>query len=94
MKEVLRETGGRGVDVTFDCATQDDTVNQALYMTAPAAPSPASRHRVALDFHHMRARLRFFSVRRANHTGDACPLLEKHPRAFTPMITHTFRWPT
>lgn len=96
VKEVLRETGGRGVDVTFDCATQDDTVNQALYMTAPGGRAVITGvpqvHRVALDFHHMRRKeLGFFSVRRANHTGDAAVrLLEEHPRAFTPMITHTF----
>jgi L-iditol 2-dehydrogenase len=92
--EVLRETGGRGVDITFDCATQEDTVNQALYMTAPAGRAVITgvpqAHRVALDFHHLRRKeLGFFSVRRANHTGAAAvQLLREHPEAFAPMITH------
>jgi L-iditol 2-dehydrogenase len=94
--EILQATGGRGVDITFDCATQEDTVNQALYMTAPGGRAVITgvpqMHRVALDFHHMRRKeLGFFSVRRANHTGDAAVrLLEEHPHAFTPMLTHTF----
>jgi L-iditol 2-dehydrogenase len=94
VKEILRETGGRGVDVTFDCATQDNTVNESLYMTAPGGRAVITglpqEHRVALDFHHMRRKeLGFFGVRRANHTGAAAVrLLKEHPRAFTPMITH------
>ena len=94
VREILRETGGRGVDVAFDCATQDDTVNQALYMTAPGGrvvvtgvPQSA---RVELDFHHLRRKeLGFAGVRRANHTGAAAvQLLREHPEAFAPMITH------
>jgi len=92
--EILRETGGRGVDLTFDCATQEDTVNQSLYLTASAGrvviTGVPQAHRVALDFHHLRRKeLGFFSVRRANHTGAAAvQLLREHPEAFTPMITH------
>lgn len=94
VKEILRETGGRGVDLTFDCATQEDTVNQAMYMTAPGGRAVITgvpqAHRVELDFHHLRRKeLGFFSVRRANHTGEAAvQLLKEHPEAFTPMITH------
>lgn len=94
VREILKETGGRGVDVTFDCATQEDTVNQALYMTAPGGRAVITgvpqAGRVALDFHHMRRKeLGFFSVRRANHTGAAAvELLKENPRVFAPMITH------
>ncbi|HRJ19759.1 MAG TPA: alcohol dehydrogenase catalytic domain-containing protein [Bryobacteraceae bacterium] len=93
--EILKGTGRRGVDVTFDCATQEDTVNQSLYVTAPGGRAVITgvpqAERVQLDFHHLRRKeLGFFSVRRANHTGEAAvALLEEHPRAFTPMITHT-----
>lgn len=94
VKEILRETGGRGADVTFDCATQADTVNQSMYVTCSGGRAVITGvpqdDRVSLDFHHMRRKeLGFFSVRRANHTGGAAvQLLEEHIGRFRPMITH------
>lgn len=95
--EIWRESGNLGVDVAFDCATKDDTVNQSLYVTRPGGrivvTGMPSEHRMALDFHHLRRREQFFyPVRRANHTSDrALKLLQEHSRRFTPMLTHRMR---
>ena len=92
--EILGETGGHGAHVTFDCATQEDTVNQSLYVTRPGGrvvvTGVPQSPRLQLDFHHLRRKeLAFFSVRRANHTGEAAVrMLQEHPTRFTPMITH------
>lgn len=94
VREILQHTGKRGVDVTFDCASQDDTINQSLYVTAPGGrvviTGVPQTPRVTLNFHHMRAKeLSFFTVRRANHTGEAAiEMLREHAAKFAPMITH------
>ncbi len=95
--EIWRESGGRGVDVTFDCATKEDTVNQSLYVTRSGGriviTGLPSDLRLSLDFHHLRKREQsFFPVRRSNHTSErALELLREHGRRFTPMLTHRMR---
>lgn len=94
VREILQQTGNRGVDITFDCASQDDTVNQSLYVTAPGGrvviTGVPQTPRVSLDFHHLRLKeLSFSAVRRANHTGEAAvEMLREHASRFAPMITH------
>jgi L-iditol 2-dehydrogenase len=95
--EIWRESGDLGTDVTFDCATKDDTINQSLYVTRPGGrvviTGLPSDLRVPLDFSHLRRREQSFDpVRRANHTSDlALRLLAEHSRRFTPMLTHRMR---
>src|SRR5579884_668880 len=36
VKQILADTGKRGVDVTFECATKNGTMNQCLYVTRNA----------------------------------------------------------
>jgi L-iditol 2-dehydrogenase len=97
VKEIWRDSGNEGVDVTFDCATKEDTVNQSLYVTRPGGrvviTGLPSQIRIELDFAHLRRREQsFFPVRRANHTSErALKLLEEHGRRFTPMVTHRKR---
>jgi len=97
VQEIWRESGNIGVDVAFDCATKDDTVNQSLYVTRAGGriviTGVPSGERVPLDFNHLRVREQvFFPVRRANHTSDrALKLLEEHSSRFTPMLTHRMR---
>ncbi|MCU0247716.1 MAG: alcohol dehydrogenase catalytic domain-containing protein [Bryobacter sp.] len=97
VREIWRESGNVGVDVAFDCATKDDTVNQSLYVTRAGGrvviTGLPSDPRMTLDFHHLRRREQsFFPVRRANHTSDhALELLREHARRFTPMLTHRMR---
>lgn len=94
VRELLRETGGRGVDVAFDCAGKGETHNQAIHMGASAARivitalPPASP--LPVDFFHLRRKEQWlFPVRRSNHkSGLALKLLAEHPRMFLPMITH------
>ncbi len=94
VKEVLRDTGGRGVDVVFDCAGKDDSVNQSIHVGASAAriviTGLPSEPLTPIDFHHLRRKEQwFFPVRRSNHKSEhALRLLKEQARRFTPMITH------
>lgn len=94
VRELKQSTQGRGFDLVIDCATQGDTINQSLMVARPAGRVvvtgvPQAR-RIELDFHEMRRKeLGFFSVRRANHTGQAAlRMLGEHAAHFAPMITH------
>ena len=96
VRELLRETGGRGVDAAIDCAARGESLNQAIRATRNAGrvvmtgiPSAA---RVALDFHTMRRKeLAMFNVRRSNHESEAAlELLRERRSLFAPLLTHTF----
>lgn len=95
--EVLRETGGRGVDMVYDCAGKNDSHNHAIHMGAPAAriviTGLPSEKRLEVDFHHLRRREQwFFPIRRSNHKSDlALRLLKERAAIFTPMITHQMK---
>jgi L-iditol 2-dehydrogenase len=97
VREVLRETGQRGVDMVFDCAGKGDSHNQAIHMGAPAAriviTALPSEERLPIDFHTLRRKEQwFFPVRRSNHRSElALRLLAEHAPLFAPMVTH--RWP-
>ena len=56
--EILRETGGRGVDVAIDCAAKGDTVNQCIHAARNAGrvviTGIPAEPRVALEFSPMR----------------------------------------
>ena len=94
VREVLRDTSGRGVDIAIDCAAQGDTINQCLHAARNAGRVvvtgiPAQDH-VSLAFHIMRRKeLTFYSVRRSNHDSEtALRLLESEPKRFAPVLTH------
>jgi L-iditol 2-dehydrogenase len=94
VREVLRDTSGRGVDIAIDCAAQGDTINQCLHAARNAGRVvvtgiPAQDH-VNLAFHIMRRKeLTFYSVRRSNHDSEtALRLLESEPKRFAPVLTH------
>jgi L-iditol 2-dehydrogenase len=94
VKEVMRETGGRGVDIAIDCAAKQNTINQAIHVAANAG-------RVAItgipdgvtfpiEFSPMRRReITLYNVRRSNHESTAAAeLLAERLDLFAPMITH------
>jgi L-iditol 2-dehydrogenase len=94
VKEILKGTGQRGVDVAIDCAAGEETTIQAMQMTRNAG-------RVALTGIHTtpvirvdasamrRKELTLFNVRRSNHeTGEALALLQAHAKWFAPVLTH------
>ncbi len=94
VQSILAETGGRGVDVVFDCAAKDGSINESLHLACSRGrvvitgiPSEA---RIDLEFHVMRRKeLFFYNVRRSNHDSqNALNLLETFPKSFAPVITH------
>jgi L-iditol 2-dehydrogenase len=93
-REVLRETGGRGVDVAIDCAAQGDSLDHAVAALRSAGrlivtgiPSEA---RVSLDFNTIRRKeLAIFNVRRSNRESEtALELLRDHRACFARLITY------
>ena len=91
----MNDTSRRGVDMVFDCATKDDTVNQSLHAARNAGrvivTGIPSEIRVPVEYHMLRRKeLAFLSVRRSNHDSDtALRLLAEYPRRFAPIVTHT-----
>jgi L-iditol 2-dehydrogenase len=94
VRQVKYDTGGRGVDVAFDCAAKDGTLNQCLHVAANAGrviytgiPSEIS---IPLDFHEMRRKeLSIFNVRRSNHETElALRLMSEQIGRFAPIVTH------
>jgi L-iditol 2-dehydrogenase len=94
VRQILADTGGRGVDVAIDCAAKGDTTNQCLQAVRSAGRvvltgiHPGSYF--ALDFSPMRRKeITFFNVRRSNHESEtALELLRQQRRRFTPLLTH------
>jgi L-iditol 2-dehydrogenase len=93
-RQILTDTGKRGVDVAVDCAARGESMNACFEAARNAGrvvvtgiPSEA---RVALDFHVMRRKeLALFHVRRSNHESEtALHLLKERRERFTPMLTH------
>ncbi|MBV8820099.1 MAG: alcohol dehydrogenase catalytic domain-containing protein, partial [Acidobacteriaceae bacterium] len=95
VREVLRDTGQRGVDVTFDCASKDGTVNQSLLATRNAGrvviTGIPSEEYVELAFHALRRKeLTFYSVRRSNRDSEmALRFLSDQLQRFAPVLTHS-----
>ena len=94
-REILRETGGCGVDVTIDCAAKGGSINHCLHSTRGAGrvvitgiPSEVS---VPLEFSPLRRKeLVLYNVRRSNHDSEAArDLLAGNLGRFAPIITHT-----
>jgi len=94
VREVLRDTAKRGVDISIDCAAQADTVNQCLHVTRNAGrvilTGIPDRDHIDLAFHVMRRKeLALLSVRRSNHDSEtALRLLSAYPKLFAGMLTH------
>jgi len=91
---ILSATARRGVDIAIDCATQGDTINQAIRATRNAGrvvitgiPSTLD---YTIDIHALRVKeLYFYTVRRSNHEErSALRLLEEHPRMLGGIVTH------
>ena len=93
--EVLQETGGRGADLSIDCAAKGDTHSEAILATRSAGrvvyTGIPSEIELPLPFHPWRRKeLALYQVRRSNHEGRrAHDLLAAHQRLFAPLLTHT-----
>jgi L-iditol 2-dehydrogenase len=94
VRQILSDTGGRGVDMVLDCASKDDTINQSLNVARSTGrvviTGIPSELQVKLNFHTLRRKeLYFYSVRRSNHeTPAAIQLLRDYPKRFAPLVTH------
>lgn len=95
VRQVLGDTGQRGVDVAIDCASKGDTVNQAIRATRNAGrvviTGIPSEEYVSLAFHVIRRKeIAIYTVRRSNKEGHAAlRMLADQPQRFVPMLTHT-----
>jgi len=94
VKQIMADTGGRGVDIVIDCAAKDGSINQALNVCRPRGrvvmtgiPSEAL---VDFAFHVMRRKeLFFYTVRRSNHDSKAAlEMIAERPHFFAPLVTH------
>jgi L-iditol 2-dehydrogenase len=94
VREILRDTLKRGVDIAVDCAGKEDAVNQCLHAVRNAGrvvvTGIPSQDHINLAFHVLRRKeLAFYSVRRSNHDSEtALRLLEAERRRFASILTH------
>lgn len=94
VRQILADTGGRGVDVAIDCASRDNTINQAIQVARSAGrvvvTGIPSGVETAVEFSPMRRKeLALFNVRRSNQEAPlAIELLSREARRFAPLITH------
>ena len=95
VRQILADTGNRGVDVAIDCGGKHDSINQCIHavrnagrVVVTAIPSGVL---VPLEFSPMRRKeIALYNVRRSNHeSGAALAMLADHIARFAPLITHT-----
>ncbi len=95
IREILRDSGQRGVDCAIDCAAGENTTSQAIQLARNAGRVALtgihSTAAVSVDGSSMRRKeLTIFNVRRSNHeTEEALQLLEAEPGWFAPLLTHS-----
>ena len=95
--QILKDTGGRGVDVAIDCATKNGSMDEALIaarsggrVVITGIPSEAEP---TLKFHVARRKeLAIFNVRRSNHESNlALRILASEAKRFAPLLTHSLK---
>jgi len=94
VRQILADTGNRGVDVAIDCAGKDNSVNQAIHAARNAgrvvmtAIPPGVL--VPVEFSPMRRKeITLYNVRRSNHeSAEALAMLAQHTARFGRIVTH------
>jgi len=95
IRQILTDTGKRGVDVAIDCGGRHDSVNQSIHVTRHAGrvviTAIPSEVRVPVEFSPLRRKeIALYHVRRSNHESpDALAMLAANADRFAPLITHT-----
>jgi L-iditol 2-dehydrogenase len=93
-RQIVADTGGRGVDCAIDCAAKEHTHNWAFRvlrnggrMVLTGIHSAAV---VGFEVSHMRRKeIAIFNVRRSNtEAHDALHFLTEKASLFAPMVTH------
>jgi L-iditol 2-dehydrogenase len=94
-RQIVAETGGRGVDCALDCAAKEHTINWAIRSARNggrvALTGIHSQPMVPFEVSPMRRKeLTIINVRRSNHEPEAAlELLIARNEWFAPMVTHT-----
>jgi L-iditol 2-dehydrogenase len=95
VKQILQDTGKRGVDVSIDCATKENTIQQSMDVVRNAGrvviTGIPSEYHTTVNFHVLRRKEAvLYNVRRSNHETDlAVEMLAAAPRRFAPLVTHS-----
>jgi L-iditol 2-dehydrogenase len=95
VRQILQDTGNRGVDVTIDCGGKHDSINQCIHATRNAGrvviTAIPPQVRVPIEFSPLRRKeVALYNVRRSNHESpEALAMLSAHARLFAALITHT-----
>ena len=95
VRQILQDTGQRGVDVTIDCGGKSGSINQCANVTRNAGRVVITAIQpgvdTAVNLHTMRRKeMTIFNVRRSNHESpDALGMLMEHTALFAPIVTHT-----
>jgi L-iditol 2-dehydrogenase len=95
VRQILSDTGGRGVDCAMDCAAKGDTINWAIQAACNGGrvvlTGIHSDAMVPFEVSPMRRKeLAIFNVRRSNHESEAAlALLLERTAIFAPLVTHT-----
>jgi L-iditol 2-dehydrogenase len=94
-RQILADTGNRGVDVAIDCGGKHDSINQCIHAVRNAGrvvvtAIPPGVH-VPIEFSPMRRKeITLYNVRRSNHeSAAALSMLDARIARFAPLITHT-----
>jgi len=95
VRQILADTGNRGVDVAIDCAGKDNSVNQSIHTVRNAgrvvvtAIPPGVL--VPIEFSPLRRKeIALYNVRRSNHeSAEALAILGEHTARFAPILTHS-----
>lgn len=94
VKQLLTDTGGRGVDLAIDCAAKEDTVNQAIRAVCHAGrvvlTGIHSGALVPFDTSNLRRKeVTLYNVRRSNdESPEALAMIVARPEWFAPLVTH------
>jgi L-iditol 2-dehydrogenase len=94
-RQILSDTGQRGVDVTIDCAAVEDSLNQCVRATRNGGRMVVTGIPLELEtplaWHTARRKeLAIYNVRRSNHESEAAlEILRQYPARFAPIVTHT-----
>ena len=94
VRQIQQDTGKRGVDVVFDCATKENTVALSILSVSNGGrvviTGIPSESATPMNTHELRRKEAVvYNVRRSNHeTAAAVEMLRQYPKLFAPIISH------
>ena len=94
VRQILSDTGQRGVDIAVDCAAKEDTVGECIrvvrHIGRVVITGISAETTTPVDLHELRRKeVVLYNVRRSNHeTEAAVEMLRARPELFAPIVTH------